>query len=177
MEVYKYLSLAAQFLKMALDCTNMWMHAFAWILPLPIQVTATQITPKIAIDNTIDIDHWYNDKCVGFPQLNNFFAFWVEQYSDKSFHQVRRPCLSWMLPCSNHDYFFIFSFRRDIEHWHDVVWQAVSNGIDVQNDIFSFLLLFFIQKFHKLTVGIGKCHWNRNIVFILLEDEAKWQSM
>jgi hypothetical protein len=43
------------------DIVDLWMHPFVGIHPLSIQIKSCEICSKVAIDNSIRIDHWYEN--------------------------------------------------------------------------------------------------------------------
>lgn len=43
---------------------DMWMQQFIGFFPASVDICATEVTSEIAIDDTIDVDHWEDSKCV-----------------------------------------------------------------------------------------------------------------
>ena len=59
----------SQFLYFLFNGKDLWVEIFCRMFPITVQIETSNIATEISIDNSIDINHGKNFKCVVFKQL------------------------------------------------------------------------------------------------------------
>lgn len=91
------LRLPRNLLELPLDGPHLRMQASIRFPPIPIQVKPPQITPKIAIDNPINIDHRKYLEHVIFQQVADVWVFIFRKQVEDLLHHEGGPGLAGVL--------------------------------------------------------------------------------
>jgi len=120
----EYVTVLLEFFNHIFHVVDRRLNFLAWFNPTAIQIETRQITPRVTINNAINVEHRDDLKNKVISQ-DLSIQWWPRQIVQNAFHHPTSACLTWMHSRWNHNAFTLLDLLS--------IWLERSNDQHIAN--------------------------------------------